>query len=744
MFLRLASSSHGIMNKVCITGSRIPATHGSLLSKKQFSQNATNAPKIVKLNKILIANRGEIACRVIRTAKKLGIKTVAVYSDVDAHSDHVKLADEAIHIGPSPAAQSYLRGEKIIEACKITGAQAVHPGYGFLSENLPFCDMCKENDIIFIGPPPKAIKAMGSKSESKDIMIKAKVPVTPGYHGDEQSNEKLAAEAEKIGFPLMIKAVSGGGGKGMRAVFEESKFLESLDSCRREAKKSFNDDNVLLEKLIYAPRHVEVQIFGGPDGKAVHLLERDCSVQRRHQKVLEEAPAPNLDPITRQAMAKAAVACADAVGYVGAGTVEFLVDSKTKEFYFCEMNTRLQVEHPVTELVTKLDLVEWQLLVAAGHPLPLTQEQIINQSSGCAVEARIYAENPMKDFLPATGQLSHLSTPDKGSEPGVRVDAGVSEGNAISTFYDPMIAKLIAFAETREEAIDKLDRALRNFQVAGVANNIDFLTHVVKQKDFTEAKATTAFFEKNMTSILDELRTPNIHQLGYFLSFSVVGSLLTQYLRTPNSIWGITKTESSNWRNHFGGINKSFDVFNTSNGLNDKIPVTLSVKDDSWKMIFGSENNSCDISVTSASIRSQTNTSISWLASLVINGHRLNGTISMYRNVVNKSDVTDIWIESQVAENKSHYQFTIPAQGNQSAGEDASKNPIVLSPMPGKVVKIVTAEGSQVKKGETIAILEAMKMEHVVSAPSDGIVSIFCQEGSTVSEGMKIAEVKKE
>lgn len=450
-----------------VINSRLNIFKKAKLSTSLFV-DSNQSEKIVKLDKILIANRGEIACRVIRTAKRLGIKTVAVYSDADRNSDHVKFADEAIYVGPSPASESYLRSDKIIDACIQTNAQAVHPGYGFLSENLPFCELCSKHNIIFIGPPPNAIKSMGSKSESKEIMINAGVPVTPGYHGNDQSNENLLSEATKIGYPLMIKAVSGGGGKGMRAVFDESKFIESLEGCRREAKRSFNDDAVLLEKLIHAPRHVEVQIFGDSNGKAVHLLERDCSVQRRHQKVLEEAPAPNLDPETRLKMGKAAVACAEAVGYVGAGTVEFLVDSKTLQFYFCEMNTRLQVEHPVTEMVTGIDLVEWQLLVAAGRPIPLSQEQIIQQSKGCAIEARIYAENPVKDFLPTTGLITYLTNPSTTNihESGIRVDTGISNGNTISTFYDPMIAKLITYGSTRNEALEKLQRALRNFHVS--------------------------------------------------------------------------------------------------------------------------------------------------------------------------------------------------------------------------------------------------------------------------------------
>ena len=428
-------------------------------------------PKL--FDKILIANRGEIACRVIKTAREMGIKTVACYSDADANALHVAMADEAVHIGESPATESYLRGDKIIAAALKTGAQAIHPGYGFLSENLAFCKLCQDNNVTFIGPPDGAIRAMGSKSESKDIMIEAKVPVTPGYHGDDQSNETLLAEAKKMGFPLMIKAVSGGGGKGMRAVFKEEKFIEDLESCRREAIKSFSDGNVLIEKLVQAPRHVELQVFADTHGNAVHLLERDCSVQRRHQKVLEEAPAPNLSPEVRKAMGDAAVACAKAVGYVGAGTVEFLVDSVTSEFYFCEMNTRLQVEHPVTEMITGLDLVEWQLRVASGQALPLNQEEIFERvkargEHGCAIEARIYAENPSNGFLPATGKIVHMRPKTDGTD-GIRADYGIRSGDAISTFYDPMIAKLIAYDTSRDKAVKKLELALREFQVIFLA-----------------------------------------------------------------------------------------------------------------------------------------------------------------------------------------------------------------------------------------------------------------------------------
>ena len=396
-------------------------------------------------SKILIANRGEIACRVIKTARRLGIKTVAVYSDADRNARHVAMADEAVHIGPSPARESYLVADRIIAAARHTGAQAIHPGYGFLSENAGFAEACAKAGIVFIGPPPSAIHAMGSKSEAKKIMEKAKVPLVPGYHGDDQSPELLAKEAERIGFPVLIKASAGGGGKGMRVVEEAAKFADALAGAKREAKASFADDHVLVEKYLTRPRHIEIQVFADSHGNCLYLFERDCSIQRRHQKVIEEAPAPNMDPARRKAMGEAAVAAAKAIGYQGAGTVEFIAN-QDGTFYFMEMNTRLQVEHPVTETITGQDLVEWQLVVAAGGQLPLTQDQL--RIDGHAVEVRLYAEDPNRNFLPSTGTLVHLRLPEEG--PHVRVDTGVRQGDTVTPFYDPMIAKVIVHDRDRD------------------------------------------------------------------------------------------------------------------------------------------------------------------------------------------------------------------------------------------------------------------------------------------------------
>src|SRR5690554_5705485 len=441
-------------------------------------------------NKILIANRGEIACRIIQTAHRMGIRCVAVYSDADANARHVAMADEAFNIGPAASADSYLKADTIIDIARQSGARAIHPGYGFLSENTGFAEACEANGIVFIGPPSSAIAAMGSKSAAKAIMKKAGVPLVPGYHGKDQSPDLLRAEAEKCGFPLLLKAVAGGGGKGMRVVENMTEFDDALAAAQREAKNAFGNPDMLIERYLTQPRHVEIQVFCDQSGNGIYLAERDCSVQRRHQKVLEEAPAPGLSEDTRKAMGEAAVRAAQAINYVGAGTVEFLYDVDGS-FFFMEMNTRLQVEHPVTEMVTGQDLVEWQLKVAWGEPLPLTQNQV--KTRGHAIEARIYAEDPDQDFLPATGNLRYLSTPDESAH--VRVDTGVIEGDEISIHYDPMIAKLIVWDETRDQAINRMVQALEHYRIAGVKTNIRFLHALADSQPFREADLTTGFIE---------------------------------------------------------------------------------------------------------------------------------------------------------------------------------------------------------------------------------------------------------
>ena len=450
-------------------------------------------------SKILIANRGEIACRVIKTAHKLGIATVAVYSDADADALHVTMADEAIYLGPSPSRESYLVAEKVIEAAKQTGAQAIHPGYGFLSENAEFCRLCKDNDITFIGPPVNAIEAMGSKSAAKTIMEKAQVPLVPGYHGDDQSEQVLKKAADDMGYPVLLKATAGGGGKGMRQVWSADKFSEELQAAKRESLSSFGDETMLVEKYLTQPRHVEIQVFCDNHDNAVYLFERDCSVQRRHQKVIEEAPAPGMSEELRAQMGEAAIKSAKAIGYQGAGTVEFLLDVDGS-FYFMEMNTRLQVEHPVTEMITGEDLVEWQLRVASGEVLPKTQQQLTLK--GHAFEPRIYAEDPENDFLPATGKLNFLNPPVENQH--VRVDTGVRQGDDVSIYYDPMIAKLIVWDESREKALQRMAKALAEYRISGVTTNIDFLYNLATCQPFVEADLDTGFIEKHQALIFHQ------------------------------------------------------------------------------------------------------------------------------------------------------------------------------------------------------------------------------------------------
>ncbi len=453
--------------------------------------------------KLLIANRGEIACRVIKTARRMGIATVAVYSDADANARHVRLADEAVRIGPAPARESYLQGGAIVAAAKATGAQAIHPGYGFLSENELFAAQCAEAGIVFVGPPAEAIRAMGSKSAAKALMERAGVPLTPGYHGDDQDPKLLAKEAARIGFPVLIKASAGGGGKGMRRVDAPAEFAAALASCQREAKSAFGDDRVLVEQYVLKPRHIEIQVFADTLGNCVHLFERDCSVQRRHQKVLEEAPAPGMTPERRAAMGRAAVEAAQAVGYVGAGTVEFIAHPDGR-FYFMEMNTRLQVEHPVTEMITGVDLVEWQLRVAAGEPLPRTQAEL--SIDGHAIEARIYAEDPDRGFLPSTGTLVHLAPPPESAS--VRVDTGVEQGDAITPFYDPMIAKLIVHASDRDSALARMREALARYRIVGVANNVEFLARLIATRSFANADLDTALIEREHDALFPPAAAP--------------------------------------------------------------------------------------------------------------------------------------------------------------------------------------------------------------------------------------------
>ncbi|MFT6578772.1 MAG: 3-methylcrotonyl-CoA carboxylase alpha subunit, partial [Zhongshania sp.] len=492
-------------------------------------------------DKILIANRGEIACRVIKTARKMGILTVAVYSDADANALHVSMADEAIHIGASPARESYLDIDKIIAAAKLSGAQAIHPGYGFLSENAEFCRRCAAENIVFIGPPTSAIVAMGSKSAAKQIMEAAGVPLVPGYHGDDQDPEIIRKAANDMGYPVLLKATAGGGGKGMRQVWSAEEFDSALQAAKREALNGFGDDTMLVEKYLTQPRHIEIQVFCDSHGNAVYLFERDCSIQRRHQKVIEEAPAPGLSESLRSEMGDAAVRAAQAIDYVGAGTVEFLLD-RDGSFYFMEMNTRLQVEHPVTEMITGLDLVDWQLRVAAGATLPLKQNEL--QIRGHAIEARIYAEDPNNEFLPQTGTLHFLETPPESAH--VRVDTGVREGDEVSVFYDPMIAKLIVWDRDRSAALRRLSSALKQYRISGVINNIDFLHTISRHEAFAAADFDTGFIGKHEDSLLDNVSSQNPTRLALAALYLVLAQKqrINNYASASNDV-------NSPWNNPY-------------------------------------------------------------------------------------------------------------------------------------------------------------------------------------------------
>ncbi|WP_374245229.1 acetyl-CoA carboxylase biotin carboxylase subunit [Zoogloea sp.] len=659
-------------------------------------------------NKILIANRGEIACRVIKTARRLGIKTVAVYSDADAGARHVRLADEAVHIGPAAARESYLVIDKIIAAAKQTGAQAIHPGYGFLSENEAFCHACDAAGIVFIGPPVSAIRAMGSKSEAKKLMEKAGVPLTPGYHGDNQAPDFLNAQADAIGYPVLIKAAAGGGGKGMRLVEKSEDFIDALASCKREAASSFGDDHVLVEKYLTRPRHIEIQVFGDTFGNVVYLFERDCSVQRRHQKVLEEAPAPGMTAERRAAMGKAAVDAAKAVGYVGAGTVEFIAN-QDGTFYFMEMNTRLQVEHPVTEMITGLDLVEWQLRVASGEPLPLAQEQLA--INGHALEARIYAEDPTKGFLPSTGRLVHLSPPAEDLH--VRVDTGVEEGDEISPFYDPMIAKLIVWDVNRDRALARMLQALAEYRVVGVANNIEFLSRLTACPAFANADLDTGLIEREKDYLFPAQREPAREAwlavaLADLLREREHAAQLAARHSEPDSPWHrrdgwrLNTTPSRNKIYRLGEVEKHLTV--THRGGSFEVAL-----DGSVSRVSGSLN-------PRGLLRAE------------FDGLRTTAT------VIHAGERRHLFGQGLA------WQFAA-VDPLHHGGEGGGAEGGLLAPMPGKVIALVAAEGATVAKGAPLLILEAMKMEHTITAPAAGTVKAFrFAVGDQVGDGAELVE----
>lgn len=691
-------------------------TKSYLLNQSRFVC-AQAKPELRHINKILIANRGEIACRVVKTAKRLGVRTVAVYSEADVNSLHTKVADEAYCIGPAASQKSYLRGDKILEVAKQTGCQAIHPGYGFLSENVEFAELCQKEGVVFMGPPATAIRDMGIKSTSKAIMAAAGVPIINGYHGDDQSDERLMAEADKIGFPLMIKAVRGGGGKGMRIAETRNDFMSALNSARTESEKAFNDTNMLLERYVRSPRHVEVQVFADHYGNAVYLFERDCSVQRRHQKIIEEAPAPGLSEQLRRELGEAAVRAAKAVGYVGAGTVEFILDKEDLSFHFMEMNTRLQVEHPITEMITDTDLVEWQIKVASGEPLPLTQEQIIRR--GHAFEARIYAENPRGGFLPGAGPLEHLSTPHPNTQ--VRVETGVRQGDEVSIHYDPMIAKLVVWGENRTQALDSIVDKLGNFHITGLDTNINFLIDLAKHPSFQTGDVHTGFIDQHFTTLFppETINDTTITQAATALFLNEMYATLKHSESSKNPFY-----IEHNLRMNFDAV-RTFKL-----KFNDKVH-TCKIK---------ISDNTYQISINDGSYKTITVDREPhperFSVRLGINGH-----MSKYSAVITPENVTIFDHNGQSKFDLVKPKF-LEADGELGFGGAASK---VTSPMPGLLDKILVKQGDQVKKGEPVAVIIAMKMEHVLKAPRDGVVkSIVGEAGINVAKNQAVVTFEEE
>ncbi|WP_370655029.1 biotin carboxylase N-terminal domain-containing protein [Hydrogenophaga sp.] len=678
-------------------------------------------------NKILIANRGEIACRVAATARRLGIRSVAVYSDADASAKHVAACDEAVHIGGSAPKDSYLRWERIIDAAKATGAQAIHPGYGFLSENEAFANACAAAGIAFIGPPASAILAMGLKAESKQLMEKAGVPLVPGYHGSDQDPALLQREADRIGYPALIKASAGGGGKGMRVVDKSEDFAAALASCQREAINSFGSDAVLIEKYVQRPRHIEIQVFGDTQGNCVYLFERDCSVQRRHQKVLEEAPAPGMTPKLRAQMGAAAVAAAKAVNYVGAGTVEFIVEQPPEggmRFFFMEMNTRLQVEHPVTEAITGLDLVEWQLRVASGEPLPLKQEDLRIQ--GHAIEARICAETPDKKFLPATGSLTVYRLPAgveflppvgegarHGAQPA-RIDSGVREGDTISPFYDSMVAKLIVHGATREEALSRMDAALAETRIVGLSTNVQFLRHVVNSHSFAQADLDTALIPREAAALF--------HQDKVGRPLAVAAAVAQTLLKERASEGADPFSRRDGWRPH-GLTVRRFDF----DYLGESLQAHLSyLHDGALQLAVGDGAHGL-------------------LAFDALPSQGANGSgIRMDLRFNGQRQTVQTW---QVDENVHIFcalgaTQIVEIDALAHAGEAAAEGGRLTAPMPGKVVSFAVKAGDTVKKGQALAVMEAMKMEHTIAAPVDGTVAeLLYAPGDQVNEGAELLKL---
>jgi 3-methylcrotonyl-CoA carboxylase alpha subunit len=661
-------------------------------------------------SRILIANRGEIACRVIRTARRLGITTVAVYSEADRNALHAELADEAWLIGPAAPRDSYLNIEAILDAARDSGAKAVHPGYGFLSENADFAEACEVAGIVFIGPPAAAMRTMGSKAEAKDLMQRHGVPLVPGYHGADQNPARLLHEAERVGFPVLIKASAGGGGRGMRVVGSAAEFDAALAGAKREATAAFGDDRVLIEKNLLRPRHIEIQIFADRHGNTVHLFERDCSIQRRHQKVLEEAPAPGLDRAQRSAMAETATAAARAVGYVGAGTVEFIAEGG--DFYFIEMNTRLQVEHPVTEAVTGLDLVEWQIRVAAGEPLPICQPDLALH--GHAIEARLYAEDPQRGFLPQTGTLHGLRLPPPEL---ARVDTGVGQGDTVTPYYDPMIAKVIAWGEDRAAAVGRLRRALAETAVLGVGTNLEFLGRVATHPEFVSGAVDTDFIERHRTALIPPRRpAPDTvlaaAALSRILAREDGAKAAASRSGDPFSPWARVDGWQLNGRGHQELIFRD--------GAEERL-VCARGHAGSWLLQFDDR------------------------ATLAEGERRADATLSMLLDGARKRiTVLEHAAETAVFLDGVSWRFTEIDPLAARTGEDPTAGRLT-APMPGRVTQLMVEPGVSVRRGQPLMVIEAMKMEHTVTAPADGVVeAVRFAPGDLVDEGAELIALAPE
>ena len=666
---------------------------------------------------LLIANRGEIACRVAATAHRLGVRTVAVYSDADARARHVAACDTAVHIGGAEPRQSYLRGDVILEAARAAGAQAIHPGYGFLSENEDFAQACTDAGIIFVGPPPGAIAAMGSKSAAKTLMAKAGVPLVPGYHGENQAPDFLHAQADAIGYPVLIKASAGGGGKGMRIVSASADFPAALASCQREAASSFGDDKVLIERYLQKPRHIEIQVFADTHGNCLYLFERDCSVQRRHQKVIEEAPAPGMTEERRRAMGEAAVAAARAVDYIGAGTVEFIVEPDGR-FYFMEMNTRLQVEHPVTEMITGHDLVEWQLRVAAGEPLPVSQEQLT--LSGHAIEARVYAENPEKGLLPSIGTLSTLHFPPHTAfENGdIRIDGGVRQGDTISPYYDPMIAKVIVRGADRDQARARMMQVLGEIQSVGVHTNIAFLRRLMSDDAFAQADLDTGLIERQQASLFPPAEPVGDSTLALALAAMLGAQGLASSRPGTARIRSDPWAQSDGWR-IAGHYQQPFTL------VDQELPIELHVARDGahWRYLRDTRALAFDWQTEARSAHE-------YEVRVRLDGADSRAIVILHRDAVHVFAGGGVHV-MQVVDELAHAQ----EEGNAHAGG-------LIAPMPGKIISITVKAGDPVKSGDALLVMEAMKMEHTIHAPADGTVEeLFFAVGDQVTDGAELIAI---